>query len=43
MTLMKVFDLHLKMMNKMKGKEYATQTIVKYTNTRLRLSQYLQV
>ena len=42
MTLMKVYDDHLKMMKKLKGKEYTQATIIKYTNTRLRLSQYLR-
>lgn len=44
-TLMKVYDQHLKMMKRLKGKgkEYQQATIIKYTNTRLRLSQYLKL
>jgi len=42
MTLLKVYDNHLKIMIKMKGKEYTQSTIIKYVNTRLRLSQYLK-
>lgn len=42
MTMMKVYDEHLKIMMKMKGKEYTQSTIIKYANTRLRLSQYLK-
>lgn len=43
MTLMKVYDQHLKMMRRLKGKEYQQTTIIKYANTRLRLSQYLKL
>lgn len=42
MTLMKVYDQHLKVMNRLLGKEYTKTTIIKYRNTRLRLSQYLK-
>ena len=42
MSLMKVNDKHLKLMNKLKSKKYAKPTIIKYANTRLRLMQYLK-
>lgn len=42
MTVLKVYAEHLKMMNKMLGKDYTKATIVKYNNTQLRLSQYLK-
>jgi integrase/recombinase XerD len=42
MTLMKVYNSHLRLMRKLKGKEYAHATIIKYTNTRDRLGQYLK-
>lgn len=42
MTLMKVYDQHLKVMNRLLGKEYTKTTIIKYKNTRLRLSQFLR-
>lgn len=42
LTVMKVYNDHLKVMNKLKGKEYTQPTIIKYTNTRLRLTQYLK-
>ncbi len=43
MTLMRVYDQHLKLMNRLLGKEYTKTTIIKYKNTRLRLSQYLRL
>ncbi len=42
MTLMKVYDEHLRQMKRLKGKEYQQPTIIKYANTRLRLSQFLK-
>ncbi len=42
MTLMKAYTDHLKMMNRMLGKEYTKSTIIKYNNTKLRLTQYLK-
>jgi integrase len=41
-SLMQVFDEQLKEMTKLKGKDFEQATIVKYTNTRLRLKQYLK-
>ena len=43
MTLMRIYDQHLRVMKKLKGKEYQQANIVKYANTRLRLSQYLKL
>ena len=42
LTLMKVYDQHLRQMRRLKGKEYQQATIIKYANTRLRLSQFLK-
>lgn len=41
-TLMRLMDEQLKEMQKLKGKEYEQSTIIKYTNTKLRLQQYLR-
>jgi integrase len=41
-TLMRLMDEHLKEMQKLKGQDYVQATIVKYTNTKLRLQQYLK-
>lgn len=42
LTLMEVYDEHLHMMSKMIGKQYTKSTVIKYKNTRLRLSQFLK-
>ncbi len=42
MTLMMVYDDHLKEMQKLLGKQYTNSTIIKYRNTKLRLSQFLR-
>lgn len=36
-TVLKAFDEHLKLMIKLKGKVYEQPTIIKYSNTRLRI------
>lgn len=41
-TILKAFDEHLRMMNRLKGKEYEKPTIIKYTNTRLRIKQFIK-
>jgi hypothetical protein len=41
-TLMRVCDEQIKEMLKLKGKDYAPATIIKYKNTVLRLKQYLK-
>lgn len=42
MTLISLMDEHLIEMKKLLGKDYEQATIVKYTNTRLRLEQFLK-
>lgn len=41
-TLMRLLEENLKEMYKLQGKEYEKSTIIKYTNTKLRLQQYLK-
>jgi len=41
-TLMMAFDDHLMQMQKLVGKQYTKSTLIKYKNTRLRLSQFLR-
>jgi hypothetical protein len=41
-TVLKAFDEHLKLMKRLKGKEYEQPTIIKYTNTRLRIHQFIK-
>jgi len=41
-TLMRLMEEHLKEMQKLKGKDYEQATIIKYTNTKLRLQQFLK-
>jgi integrase len=41
-TLMRLMEEHLKEMRKLIGKEYEKATIIKYTNTKLRLQQFLK-
>jgi hypothetical protein len=41
-TLMRVYDEQLGEMNKLKGKDFAPATIIKYKNTQLRLRQYIK-
>lgn len=41
-TLMRVYDEQLGEMKKLKGKDFAPATIIKYKNTQLRLSQYIK-
>jgi len=41
-TLMRVYDEQLSEMNKLKGKDFAPATIIKYKNTQLRLRQYIK-
>jgi len=41
-TLMRLMDEQLKEMQKLKGKDYEQSTIIKYTNTKLRLQQFLK-
>lgn len=42
-TLFTVYNNHLRLMIKLEGKDYAKATIVKYTNTKIRLSQYIKI
>lgn len=42
-TLFTVYNDHLRLMRKLEGKDYAKATIVKYTNTKIRLSQYIKI
>jgi integrase len=41
-TLLRLMEEHLKEMRKLKGKEYEQATIIKYTNTKLRLQQFIK-
>jgi len=41
-SLLYVYNEYLRFMKKLEGKEYARPTIIKYTNTKLRLQQYLK-
>jgi integrase len=41
-TLMKIYDEQLSEMNKLKGKDFAPATIIKYKNTQLRLKQFIK-
>ena len=41
-TLMRVYDEQLGEMKKLKGKDFAPATIIKYKNTQLRLRQYIK-
>lgn len=41
-TLMRLMEEHLKEMRKLIGKEYEKATIIKYTNTKLRLQQFIK-
>jgi integrase len=41
-TLMRLMEEHLKEMQKLKGQDYTQSTIIKYTNTKLRLQQYIK-
>jgi hypothetical protein len=41
-TLMRVYDEQLSEMKRLKGKDYASSTIIKYKNTQLRLKQYIK-
>ncbi|MGD0583555.1 MAG: site-specific integrase [Bacteroidales bacterium] len=42
MTLMRLIDDHLKEMRKLLGKDYTKSTLIKYSNTRLRVQQFLR-
>ncbi len=41
-TLMRIYEEQLSEMNKLKGKDFAPATIIKYKNTQLRLKQYIK-
>jgi integrase len=41
-TLMRVYDEQLEEMKKLKGKDFAPTTIIKYKNTQLRLKQFIK-
>lgn len=41
-TLMQVYEEQLNEMKRLKGKDYAPPTIIKYRNTQLRLKQYMK-
>jgi integrase len=41
-TLMRVYDEQLSEMKKLKGKDFAPTTIIKYKNTQLRLKQFIR-
>jgi integrase len=41
-TLMRVYEEQLSEMKKLKGKDFAPSTIIKYKNTQLRLKQYIK-
>lgn len=42
LTLMEVYSEHLDEMKRMVGKQYTKSTLIKYKNTKLRLSQFLR-
>ncbi len=42
LTIFKVYDEQLTEMRKLKGKDFAPATIIKYKNTQLRLKQYIR-
>ena len=42
LTVLKVYDEQLTEMKKLKGKDFTPATIIKYTNTHLRLKQYMK-
>ena len=42
LTVMRIYDEQLTEMNKLKGKDFAAATIIKYKNTQLRLKQYMR-
>jgi len=42
LTILKVYEEQLSEMNKLKGKDFAPATIIKYRNTQLRLKQFIK-
>jgi len=42
LTVMGIYDEQLREMNKLKGKDFAPATIIKYKNTQLRLKQFIK-
>jgi integrase len=42
LTLMRIYDEQLSEMNKLRGKDFAPATIIKYKNTQLRLKQFIK-
>lgn len=42
LTVMRIYDEQLTEMKKLKGKDFAPATIIKYTNTHLRLKQFIK-
>jgi hypothetical protein len=42
LTVMRIYDEQLSEMNKLKGKDIAPTTIIKYKNTQLRLKQFMR-
>jgi len=42
LTVMRIYDEQLTEMKKLKGKDFAPATIIKYKNTQLRLKQYMR-
>jgi integrase len=42
LTVMRIYDEQLSEMNKLKGKDFAPATIIKYKNTQLRLRQFIK-
>jgi integrase len=42
LTVMRIYDEQLSEMNKLKGKDFAPATIIKYKNTQLRLKQFIK-
>jgi len=42
LTVMHIYDEQLSEMNKLKGKDFAPATIIKYKNTQLRLKQFIK-
>jgi len=42
LTVMGIYDEQLREMNKLKGKDFAPATIIKYRNTQLRLKQFIK-
>lgn len=42
LTVMRIYDEQLNEMNKLKGKDFAPATIIKYKNTQLRLKQFIK-